>query len=1271
MAAAIFPATFNREPISNLNLNINTGHISSQRVPFVVIKSFLSKLGNRNIIVSQNEGIIDMEDILADPPVVNRLLYFVPSDKSNIVNSCILCVLNLSMSEIVKQDMPLYNIYQGEYIIPATSKMQNVVKKSSITMFVKHEFMYTNVQASINISGKANKELYKMVTDYYGFSPIPGIKNVENAKLKKLAEKKLNDITQYLCKQLSTAQLSLDKGILFKCIQIAKAHCITRPLGRVIDRYFEAMWDWDMEKETTRRKYLSLVLKEMAQQTNAAIFELEHNVNNFLSTFLQDFINPRIISRSITNDTLFTIEGKVVRGVIFMPQVCFNYISHHTPFKSGILECDGKKVYFKPDDIFEKRTDKNIIEILHKEDINTKVAKTNDVKMGDILIGDKREQIGVIVKLTEAGKKLLESVNKNDGYSNSLEGDRKQYIMAEIKVHKLVTYYEYDNQVFPVEVLPSDAPNGYDSQWLMNTYMNYMGVVVWGGVNKDSLYLQTYGVSLENDFIINDKKLHAPDKLFTTKPVTVKHSSLNSPDLIFGAQEAIKVLVNPTQFSCKQIVCSINETCQRALQLVGENTAFIQSYFKEINETCLNYRKMYTEYIASITDDGKRSMRNKTLEKLCKIELHPFFSFYHGTVKNDDNDDVFYARYRYLNGNIPWFVIGETCRVLQGNKMMSTIKSIAYWKKVLKAIDDAIIYIQNRPTFHLKYKDLFKEDNTNDGSQRLNNAGFNESKPDFEIHEKDEAIFKEWYEKTDKDKENWNSINIKYFEDVENVDDTAGDGQKDTADDDKKGDASGAAKKDLDDKSKKLPDKEKKFISNLKNIAKSLGNTYIALFQKGDEYELNYLFVKSQSESTLWLIISHVILPVLTKGRMKYVNHDKVTVNTNTCYPYDNMLICDGDKYDEDGIIKDHVLSSNVSKMAMFSKYTQLTRMCSIFMMFNYNSPYAISSMVSNGIHTGFSIAYVRAEQVRAADIMVLEPDSISLIFGTGEEDITNMRSDGETTASKLCHMKYAPNSLGPAGLIAQGVFPIPDIDNNDRHRDGTPKISSDFITRNYYNTSQFTDDMFFKFNHKNKNIIDENFTHLTMNGMLPYKQDIETKAEYVPIICPAIDLNKAANNFPILGLERCPDYSDIGGNSGTHEFFGCNKAHESDNFYMSNLFSKGQICYTHGDVAIDKHISIGTYNYPKNSHTSTTTKLLEGMYNNMNESSVRLTCQEHAIITNFVDQLHQKDPITPIPFVGLPDHARYVYDHPNNRLANGILYSQFHPRFFFHKEYR
>ena len=1229
-STGIFPAVAGRDQELNLNLNTTLGELSAQRIPFAIVKTFLSKLSNSKIKLDEKEGLIDMKDILSDPNVINRLVYFVPNSDSNIVNSSIFAVLNLSLSDIVNRDIKVYNIYQGEKILPASSKTPNIIRKASIAMCIKHEFKYTNVEATIAISGVANKKLYELTNDFNNFSLLPGIPLTEHVQLKALTDKKMTLIAQYLASELSTIQLSLEKGILLKCIQISKAHCINRPLARIVNRHHQDIKNWNISNVMAKQNNLSLIMKEMANQTNVAIFELEHDRHNFLSKLIDDFLNPKIISRSITKDSPFMIKGKPIRGIIFMPQDCLSFLSKNISLQNDVMECDGKNIYFKPDDIFKKVTDKNIVEILHKEDVNSYKSQTDHIDIGNILNGSKKDQLGTIVKLTEAGKKLLDSINNQDGFNNSLLGDRKDYVIASTKVRKKVTYYEHANQVFVIEELPVDDAHDTNSQWLMSTHIKYMGLVIWGGVNLKSSYLQSYGTLLENEIIGNDRNLHVPDKLFSVKPVKVKHSTLNVPDLTFDVNEAIKVLTNPMRFTNKQVLSAINETYSRVKLVGANNTKFIQSIFKKISEACINHRKFYKHYISLIGIDDKYPSCDSILDSLARIELKELFSLHQKPSESDYNDNTFYMTYRYLSGSIPWFICGGRIgKVLQGNRLISVMKSNSYWKDIKDAIRNCYSFLENKPEFNLSYKECFNNDEYGDDKDeniiinttaKLKEAGF----LDFDSNSiDDDELFKEWYDTSSTDlKEVW---------------------KKETT----------------------TPLDNKDFISHLLNIAKSLKSMYMALFQNGDEYQLNYLFTKNKPNHTLWHIVSHVVLPTLTKGRIKFQG-DTVIVNTNLSSLYDNMLLYDKDIYNAKGLVKDYVLSCNVSKMAMLTDFSELIRMSSIFMMFNYNSPAVIKQMVTMGIHTGFSILYARGEQTPAADIMILEPDSISLIQSPGKNDVTSMHSDGETIASTTCHMQYAPNTLGPAGLIAQSVFPIPFIDNKDRDSSGKPKISSDFITRNYIKSKLITDDIFFTFDDKNRNIITENYSDITMDAALPYKQSNETKRDYVPIISPLVFLEDDMQNYPILGLERCPDSSASGGYSAYHQFFNHHKPSASRNVYMSNLFSEGHVRYANDNEIYD-FIPICTVNYSRNSNTCQTTKLLEEMYN-MGNMPMSLSAYENAVFQNCMDQMNKKTEITPLLSTELPDNSEYVYEHPNQKLGNAILYSQYTDNFSFTK---
>ena len=158
--------------------------------------------------------------------------------------------------------------------------------------------------------------------------------------------------------------------------------------------------------------------------------------------------------------------------------------------------------------------------------------------------------------------------------------------------------------------------------------------------------------------------LQSPQELFSTKDVTVRDSSLNTSNLIFGAKEAVTVLTDPVRFTPNDVLYSINETYKTVQNLHKEDTKFIQSYFKEISETCLHHRTIYKKYMNSLSNDGK-CLDQSLYKKLFRTELKHFFfpCIKHKTMIERASFVMFY---RFLSGNIPWFVIGDEVRCHSG-----------------------------------------------------------------------------------------------------------------------------------------------------------------------------------------------------------------------------------------------------------------------------------------------------------------------------------------------------------------------------------------------------------------------------------------------------------------------------------------------------------------------------------------------------------------------------------------------------------------------------
>lgn len=1213
MESTILPSAIAREPDTNLNLNLNTGPLIQNvngRIPFVAVKGFISALTNGNLKYIHKDGYIDIADILANPPVCNKLLYIVPDTNADLVRSCLLLCFEISCSQLVKQSMKLFNVYQQAIVKPATSKVPNVVKKSYTNIVIIHEFDYTDVQTTLSISGVANKRLKEITKNTLELTSVTGVDNIDETELKKQSRQHLNNINQYLSTQLYLSQLSLNKGILNKCVQIVKGGCIARPLARVIHRYYESLWAQNVYNDDSKRQNLSKILNVMADQTNAAIYEMEHNPKSFLDNLVHEFLDSRIITPSLTTGSKFTIGNKEVGGVILLPATSFSILNIHNKakLKEGILE-SVKDIYFKPDDIFAKQTDKDRVEILYNEGINTNRAPTNSIKSEKILSGNESEQSQALVQLTKAGKHLLSSAVASP---NNLLGEKKEYVMATVNFRKPVEYFEHAGKVYPIEILRFNIPEDSESQWILNTEINHMGVVVWGGINKKSKLIESYATSIENDIIAHDKALHIPHSLFSVRPVTVKTPGLNSSIYTFGVSEALKALTNPTRFSCKQVLESINITADRVTQLTGEHTKYLQSYFTEVNDACQNYRALYTGFMKSLTNNGM-CIHNNIHSKLMRIEYKELFSLY----KNPNlfSDFKYSMVFRYLTGSIPWYICGDEVAAIRGNKLLASIPNINQWKTVVQKSNSLKDFVRTKQYFTIFENCINSDTNC---PQRLRDAGFNECLSSDDV---DPQLTNQWTGDDDEASLNdiWKDGDIQY-QDAES-------------------------------------DEIKPILQHLKDIADVFIDAFSALFQTVHEYQLNYLFVNGNKTLTQWLLITHAILPVLTNGKMKLSSEtggtEKVVVNINNDCPMENMILSDKNPDN----IKTHVLSCNIAHMGTVSKYSMLHRVASLIMLYMYNTPYAIEQMICKGIHTGFSVAYTKFESTLAEDAAIVHPNSIELILGNGEIDNSEVASDGSTVVALTCAMRYTANTIGPVGLLAQCIYPKPSLLEESTTNDGTLKLSSDIITRTYSDKYHLMGDLYFTFNTKNRKIIEKNMNDIMDYEAKPYVHVSSSKREYVPIVCPPVDISD--KKFPILGLERCPDYSDKRGKSAFHAFFFTQPASQSRNPYMSNLFSEGPVRYMKDTLLIDQNVPIKTSCFPKDLNTGVTTQAIEDMYNMLNEFPVALTAQEQASFTNFEDQMNMRSHVTQIPCT-LPENKYISYEHPDMRLGNAIYYTQY-----------
>lgn len=1212
MAHVILPSAVAREPETNLNLNLNTGPLLQNpggRIPFIAVKGLLYALTNGTLKYIQKDGYIDIGDILTNSPVCNKLLYAIPDTDSDLSKSCLLSCFEVSCSQLVKQQMKLFNVYQQAIVKPATSKVPNVVKKSYTNIVIVHDFDYTDVQTTLSVSGVANKRLKEITKKALELSTVTGIDNLDDTELKKQSQRHLNDINQYLSSQLYLSQLSLNKGILNKCIQIAKGSCIARPLSRVVERYYETLWSKDVYNDDSKRQNISKILNVLADQANAAIYELEHNPLSFLDNLVHEFLDSRIITHSLTKGSVFKINEKEVGGIILLPSTSFSILNMYnkSKLKQGEME-SVKDIYFKPDDIFAKQTDKDHVEILYSEGININKVSHNNIKTENLLVGNEHEKSQAVVQLTEAGKQLLSNSTPS---VNNLFGDRKEYVMARVHFKKPVQYFEHAGKVYPFEIVKFNIPEDSETQWIMNSEINHMGVVVWGGVNKKSKMIESFATSMENDILAHDRTLQNPHGLFTTKSVTVKTPGLNSSIHTFDVNEALKALTNPTRFSCQQVLESINITAQRVTQLAGEHTKYLQSYFKEVNDTCQNFRKLYSLYMKSLTDSGV-SIHSDIHNKLMRIEYKEFFTL--NRNQNIHSDNRYTMAYRYLAGSIPWYVCGDEVSAIRGNKLLSSISNVNQWKEVMQKSILVKDFIRSKQHFTISQK-CFDETETH--PERLLAAGFNESINNDDI---DPSLISDWIGDEDD-----NTLKSMWKDGANKYDDAELEEIKDT-------------------------------LQNLKDIANVFIDAFSALFQTVHEYELNYLYVKGNKTLTQWLFITHAILPVLTNGKMKLVTDgkfEKLIVNVDNDCPMENMILSERNPES----FKTHILSSNVSHMATLSKYSVLHRIASLIMLFMYNTPNCIEQMACKGVHTGFSVAFVRHESTLAEDAAIIHPNSLELILGNGEIDNSEMASDGSTVVSLTCAMRYTANTIGPAGLLAQCIYPKPSLMDESTASDGTVRLSSDIITRTYNDKYHVMGDLYFSFNSKNKKILERNMNEIMDFDRLPYAHMSSSKREYVPIICPAVDLDE--KKFKVLGLERCPDLSENGGKSAFHSFFFTQPASHSKNPYMSNLFAEGPVRYMKDTLMIDKNVPIKTSCFPKDLNTGVTTQVIEDMYNMLNEYSVSLTSQEQATFTNFEDQMTLRSHITQIP-CKLPENKYVSYEHPDLRLGNATYYTQY-----------
>ena len=1221
----LMPSVSTNDAVLGINLNTNTGPWIGKvdgRIPKLGLKALLTNAADKDLSFVTADGYLNINALLKNPPVMNKIYYVLPDKDTELVKSCILPCFVLYISNMVSEHMKLYNIHQQCFILPAKSRDDTIIRNNQKTMKVVHEFQEDNVQSIIHIPGNVNKKIIKILKDVVELPPLTGITDMSDAKLRNQANLFLGNIKQYLCGELSKSEISLRMGVFEKCLGIAKGNSIPLSLARIIHRYYESLWNDKISStdEQNKRERLSVTVNMLSNQTSAGIFELEHNRGDFLDDFFNEYEQSRVIVPSMVKDgSSFMINGLPVGGSLVMQTTTAALLK--SKLSSGHMT-GVKPIFFKPDDIFKNQVFEDKIEILYADGINLNKLQSNDIQLDKFLNKDKsREQTGTILKLTETGKKLLET---SESFPNNLMGTKKEFQLGNVHFSKNVDYYVHNNKAYPVEVVAFNELGNTDKDNILNTEINYMGVALWGGINPDSSVIKSYPGSLEANPMIS-QKLYDAHGLFSTKPITVNTPGIDTSTLVFGECEASRVLTNPLRFSRKQNLDMINDTRKRIGCLREEETSFLQSLFKEIDDACNNYRSYYVEYIKSLADNDV-CMKTMTLNKLMRIEIKELFSLF---KKEDNNTKMYGLSFRYLLGDIPWYVCGDKLHAIRGNRLLCCIQNSETWKKTKANISDIKTFLSQYTKFQLTPDMLFGNETTINACDRMQNAGFNK----FLGDDKDGLKSKQW-----------TTIN---------------------------GDFEQFWEKDKFDKLNAAEEEIKKsFLNPLDEIANVFYDCFVSLFQVAQEDQLNYLFVKNDKKTTKWLLICHVILPVLTTAKMKICQLEDtsfVNIDMGSECPFDSIIL-DNDN-DE---LKTYVLSCNVAKIATQSKYTECHRIASILMLFVYNTPYCIDQMVRRGIHTGFSIAYVKKEQSLAEDIILLQNNAIEMMFSTGMIDATNFFSDYSTNTAFTCEMQYTTNTLGPAGLLAQCVFPKPSILNNSTTKYKTPKLSFDAITQSYATRESMVSDLSFIFSDVNQKIIDQSTSGLWDYSRGPYVPtiyNVHIQDGYVPIVMPTHCLSDKP--FYVLGMERCADFSDPSdgyGHSAFHAFFFTDNPSHTTNPYMSNLFSEGTLRYLKNNTPIDKNVPIKTRCLSNDINLGQTTQAIREMVDMKKNNAFHLTQSEQNILKTYDEQYrlqHEEDdknkedsPLVQLTSY-LPNNSLKSYEHPALRLGCAVQYTQ------------
>ena len=348
----------------------------------------------------------------------------------------------------------------------------------------------------------------------------------------------------------------------------------------------------------------------------------------------------------------------------------------------------------------------------------------------------------------------------------------------------------------------------------------------------------------------------------------------------------------------------------------------------------------------------------------------------------------------------------------------------------------------------------------------------------------------------------------------------------------------------------------------IKAVASKIYTLFSSWVEPRKMKDVNFLFSPGGNDETkTWFLIKYVIVPIMTKGRVKFdststqdagafinLDDDKVTNmadgdNWSTMFNSDNCQVTETHKL---------VMSARTFWITTKSNWPVVVQAAALLMEYWLITPLAMSAQIDMGINTGFAVDFIKEEVMYSEQVMYTRRNAFELILSPVGKTVQVGADDGIDILSS-CQITTTRNTVGAGSVIANMVVPNPNAFPRSADRTRSPIISTDFISRTRSSTLDTLMDELPNLTGQDKHEINKQMelplkiTQERNIALVDEGGDIE---QFVGILRPA--RTSTSDNIPLLGRVADLIPAKMSNISGWTQFYSSSEL--STNPYASNF---------------------------------------------------------------------------------------------------------------------